>query len=224
MSTEWHFHAFDAASLAQHVLEPLRAAATKSDAPAWRSTLVSLASVFPPAELSSHRLYPKDKPITALRWYKGQPDLDPDTPPTLPSESFRALCWALVWAISPLRIVSRELRPGSRFRELTGLVEPRSQKEEAEYSCVNEEVFEYQAEIPAPFDFLQSRDASSSFVPAASVAKVASAISDGGYLRRASIRLRKSESRLASDFEALSHFLPLAASQGLAVHYYEPST
>lgn len=179
MSTEWQFHAFDAELLAKHVLEPLHAAARKQDRAAWHAAFAPLAGVFPPAELTAYRLHPKDKPITALSWYKGQPDLDVKAPPTLPSESFRALCPALVWALSPFRLKSRELRPGSRFRELGGMVEAKSEMEEAEYVCLNEEIFDYQARIPEPFDFMHTRDASSSFVPAASVARVAKAIDDG---------------------------------------------
>jgi hypothetical protein len=88
-------------------------------------------------------------------------------------------------------------------------------------AALHEKHVDYQASIPPPYEFMQSRDGSSNFISSANVARVAKAVEEGGYLRRAARRLRKSEPRLASDLEALRHFLPLVASLGPAMHYFE---
>jgi hypothetical protein len=93
-----------------------------------------------------------------------------------------------------------------------------------EYTALDAEIFSCRRDITAPFEFLRSRAVSSSFVPKSVVASLAEVVEAGGYLRRMAAERTTSNPALASDFEALRHFLPLAASRGLSLHYYEPGT
>jgi hypothetical protein len=77
MSTQWQFHAFDADLLVKYALGPIQRAVDGSDLALWQTTLAAIEKVFPPCDLGTCALYPNDMPVTALRWWKGHPTLNP---------------------------------------------------------------------------------------------------------------------------------------------------